>query len=483
VTDHPSQPPAARPDPTAPLWAPQAWLPVHGWVPQVLLTPGRDGRWQSVQAGVANPPPGATVLPGPVLPGLVNAHSHAFQRAFAGMAEQRATAQDDFWGWRDRMYAVANRITPAQLQAVAGQLYAELLQGGYTQVVEFHYLQHAPDGTPYPEPLAMAQALAAAAQSTGIGLTLLPVLYQRAGFAQPQLRPDQRRFATSAAQVLALRDGVHAWGLGGTAWGQPGITAGLAIHSLRAATPEAMAQLARAPADDREPLHIHVAEQTAEVSDCLAATGQRPIAWLAAQGLLNPRWHLVHATHADAAEMDAVAASGAGVVICPSTEANLGDGTIDLPAWLARGTVTSIGSDSHVARQWPHELRALETSQRLALRQRNVAAAPELGQPSSAARLFDRSLAGGAAAAGLATWGLVPGARADLLVLDMQAPGLLGLPASQALDALVFACDAPAFAQVWVAGRCVVQGGRHGQAPALADAFCQTMHGLWSAPG
>ncbi|MEK8052899.1 formimidoylglutamate deiminase [Ideonella sp. DXS22W] len=453
------------------LWAPHAWLPERGWVADVLLTPGRDGLWQSVQAGVAQPPEGATVLPGPVLPGLVNAHSHAFQRAFAGMAERREAAQDDFWGWRDRMYAVANRITPGQLQAVASQLYAELLQGGYTHVLEFHYLHHAPDGTPWPEPLAMAQALAAAAQATGIGLTLLPVLYQRAGFTQPALRPDQRRFATTPASVLAMRDGVRAWGL-------PGVTAGVAIHSLRAASPESITALLRGCDGGDGPIHIHIAEQTGEVSDCLAATGQRPIEWLAGHVPLDARWQLVHATHATPAEMDAVAAAGAGVAICPSTEANLGDGIIDLPGWLSRNTVISIGSDSHVARHWPHELRALETSQRLALRQRNVAAAPEQGQPATAARLFHDSLTGGAAAAGIRTWGLQAGARADLLVLDRAAPGLLGVPLSHALDGLVFAADAPAFSQVWVAGQCRVREGRHVQAGALAAAYVDAMQAL-----
>ncbi|MDT7839011.1 formimidoylglutamate deiminase [Aquabacterium sp. OR-4] len=458
---------------TPALWAPQAWLPARGWVDGVLLTPGRDGCWQAVQAGVAQPPEAATVLPGPVLPGLVNAHSHAFQRAFAGLAERREAAQDDFWGWRDRMYAVANRISPAQLQAVASQLYAELLQGGYTQVLEFHYLHHQPDGRPYPEPLAMAQALAAAAQATGIGLTLLPVLYQRAGFAQPALRPDQCRFATTPAGVTAMREGIRAWGL-------PGVTAGVAIHSLRAAEPDAITALVQGCAGDAGPIHIHIAEQTAEVSDCLAATGRRPIEWLARHVALDARWQLVHATHATPAEMDAVAAAGAGVVICPSTEANLGDGILDLPGWLARHTITSIGSDSHVARHWPHELRALETSQRLALRQRNVAAAPEQGQPATAARLFNHSLAGGAAAAGFAAWGLVPGARADLLVLDGAAPGLLGVPVSQALDGLVFAADAPAFRQVWVAGQCRVRDGRHVQAAALAEGFVGAMQALWA---
>ena len=451
--------------------APRAWIDGR-WAERVLLRVGDDGHWAEVATDVPAPPH-AQPLAGPVLPGLVDAHSHAFQRAFAGLAERRDSAQDDFWGWRDRMYRVANRISPAQLRAVAAQLYAELLQGGYTEVVEFHYLHHAPDGQPYGDPLAMARALAQAAADTGIGLTLLPVLYQRAGFAQPALRPDQRRFATTPASVLAMREGIRAWAL-------PGVRAGVAIHSLRAATPEAIAELAAASPAEAGPVHVHIAEQQAEVTDCLAATGRRPIAWLAASVDLAPHWHLVHATHAQPDEIAAVAASGASVVICPSTEANLGDGIVDLPGWLGAGVPISLGSDSHVTRTWPQELRALEYSQRLLHRQRNMAAAPEAGAPATAARLFDAALAGGAAAAGQTVWGLQAGARADLLALDLRAPGLLGVPAGHWLDALAFATDGPAFREVWVAGRRVLANGRHRAAEPIADGFAEAMHALWS---
>ena len=454
------------------LWAPHAWI-ASRWQPRVLMQVSANGHFSAVSTHTPAPE-SATVLPGPVLPGFVNAHSHAFQRAFAGLAERRNGASDDFWGWRDRMYTVALRISPEALRAVAAQLYAELLQGGYTQVCEFHYLQHAPDGRPYADPLAMSHALMAAAADTGIGLTMLPVLYERAGFAAPTLRDDQRRFATSTEQVLALRRDIHAAR-------QPRVTAGVAIHSLRAARPESISRLQQALADEATPIHIHIAEQTAEVADCLAATGQRPIAWLAGQVALDGRWQLVHATHAEPAEIDAVARSGAGVVLCPSTEANLGDGLPDLPRWLAQHAVTSIGSDSHVARQWPAELRWLEYGQRLALQRRNVAAAPELGLDATAARLFNRHLAGGAAAAGFDAWGLTQGARADLLVLDTQADGLLGVPTSHQLDALVFATDAPAFAEVWVAGQRCVAGGRHRQQAALRSAFGTAMGSLWPA--
>jgi len=457
------------------LWAPWAWI-AGRWQPSVRLQIGADGNFASVQAKQPAPESAAaTRLPGPVLPGFVNAHSHAFQRGFAGLAERRNSSSsddDDFWSWRERMYAVALRISPEALRAIAGQLYAELLQGGYTQVCEFHYLHHAPDGQPCADPLTMCHALMQAAADTGIGLTLLPVLYQRAGFQAPALRDDQRRFAGTVDSVLALKRGIEAQR-------QPQVTAGVALHSLRAVRPESILQLQLALADEASPIHIHIAEQTAEVDDCLAATGQRPIAWLADQGVLDARWHLVHATHAEPAEIEAVARSGAGVVLCPSTEANLGDGLPDLPGWLALNAITSIGSDSHVGRSWPAELRLLEYGQRLALRRRNVAAAPELGLDATAARLFNRHLAGGAVAAGFDRWGLQAGARADLLVLDSQAPGLLGLPPSHALDGLVFASDGPAFAEVWVAGQRCVAGGQHRQQATLAERFAEHMQALW----
>ena len=426
------------------LWAPQAWA-AGRWREAVVLRADADGRWDQVESG--HPPPQhATRLPGPALPGLVDAHSHAFQRAFAGLAERlgpEAGAHDDFWSWRDRMYGVALALTPEALREVATRLYRELLAGGYTHVCEFHYLHHERDGTRYAEPAAMSRALVDAATDTGIGLTLLPVLYERAGFDAPQLRPDQRRFASDVALVLELRR---------AATGAL-VHAGVAIHSLRAAVPASMRALLARLLGDAGPIHIHVAEQTGEVESCLVATGARPIEWLAREFALDARWQLVHATHALPAEIEAVARSGAGVVLCPTTEANLGDGVPDLPRWLASGTPLAIGSDSQVCRSAAEELRWLEYTQRLLLRRRNVSADPACHEGSSAARLFERVLAGGAAAAGLGDWGLQRGARADLIVLDPQAPGLDRAPPPQALDAWVFATDAPCLLQTWVAGR------------------------------
>ena len=444
-------------------WAPRAWVGGR-WAERVLLRAGGDGRWAEIAVDTPAPPQ-AQRLPGPVLPGLVDAHSHAFQRAFAGLAERRDAEADDFWSWRDRMYRVALRITPQQLRAIAAQLYAELLRGGYTQVCEFHYLQHASDGRPYADPLTLSWALADAAADVGIGLTMLPVLYQRAGFAQPALRQDQRRFATDAAAVRALQQGL-------AASGRPLLRAGVAIHSLRAAEPRAIAQLVDGLGE--VPIHIHVAEQTAEVDDCLQATGRRPIEWLCDHAAPDARWHLVHATHATPQEIDAVAASGAGVVICPSTEANLGDGLTDIPRWLGSGVPLSIGSDSHVTRAWPEELRWLEYGQRLSLRRRNVSADPAGGQPATAARLFERALQAGGAAAGFERWGLTVGARADLLVVDASDSALLGVPDERLLDALVFSSPGDPFRDVMVAGRWVPR-----DRAAVAERFAAAMQALW----
>jgi len=452
------------------LWAPQAWVDGR-WQASVLMDIDAQGRWSGIASDVAQPPAHARRLGGPVLPGLVDAHSHAFQRAFAGLSERRESDSDDFWSWRERMYRVALRITPQQMRAIAAQLYVELLRGGYTQVCEFHYLHHGISGKPYTDPATMSWALADAAQDAGIGLTMLPVLYQRAGFAQPDLRDDQRRFAGSPAMVHDLCRSV-------LASRRNRINAGVAVHSLRAAGQPAIRELMDLVGDTDMPIHIHVAEQTAEVDDCLAATGQRPIAYLCTHLAPDARWQLVHATHATAQEIDAVAHSRAGIVICPATEANLGDGLTDLALWLRAGVPMAIGSDSQVVRNWPEELRWLEYGQRLVHRKRNVAAWPGR-QSATAARLFDAALASGGTAAGQPAWGLVRGARADALVLDTSAPALRGIPDSHQLDALVFASGEPVLSEVIVAGSVALAHGRHPDQDAIAREFDAAMQALW----
>ncbi|MGH6610433.1 MAG: formimidoylglutamate deiminase [Burkholderiaceae bacterium] len=427
------------------LWAPLAWIS-GAWRERVAFSIDSNGQWKSITPDVAQPAD-AQKLAGPALPGLVNAHSHAFQRAFAGRAEYRAGGEDDFWSWRERMYKVANRITPDELRRIATNLYAEMLRGGYTHVCEFHYLQHAPDGTRYADPLTMSRALIDAAMTTGIGLTILPVLYERAGFDANGLRDEQRRFATSVDDVVAIRDGVRALA-------EPGVNAGVAIHSLRGASPASIAALADRCADDPGPIHIHVAEQTREVDDCVEATGRRPIEWLVDNVPLDARWHLVHATHATPDEIDAVTARQAGVVLCPTTEANLGDGLADLPRWLDAGTRISIGSDSQLTRDWREELRLLEYGQRLTLRRRNIAAD---AHRSTATRLFECALTASGPAAGFVKWGFVAGARADLLVVDRDDEALRDVATSELLDAMVFVSPARPFRDAMVAGAWVVQ--------------------------
>jgi len=297
--------------------AAQAWVQGN-WAKDVLLEVDASGHWSGITLDVAaHTVRDAVRLAGPVLPGVVNAHSHAFQRAIAGMTEQGAPhGHDNFWSWRERMYAVAQRITPEQLEAIATMLYTELLAGGYTQVCEFHYLHNASAQAPRASALDMSMALVRAAQRSGIGLTLLPTLYMRSGFAAEGLRPDQQRFASKPDSIARLVLDVQA-----STRGMSHVNVGVALHSLRAVTPQALAELTAFADAQGLPIHIHIAEQPQEVQDCVAHTGQRPIEWLLNHAQLHARWNLVHATHATQAELDGVRARGASIVICPSTEA------------------------------------------------------------------------------------------------------------------------------------------------------------------
>ena len=456
-------------------FAPTAWVD-GAWANDVLLTVASDGTWANIQAHAgADQQRGATRLGGPVLPGVVNAHSHAFQRAIAGMTERAKTGgkvgQDNFWSWRDRMYSVANRITPRQLEAIASLLYAELLMAGYTQVCEFHYLHNDVDGKPYADPLEMSSALVRAAQCVGIGITLLPALYMRSGFGASGLRDDQQRFASSPDSIFKLVEGIEKQLGGGL------VNSGLALHSLRAVGQGALQEAAAFAKGRSMPVHIHVAEQTGEVADCVNALGQRPVEWLLSHANLDASWNLVHATHTTADELRAVAASGASIVLCPTTEANLGDGVFDLPTYARLKGSWSIGSDSHVTRSWQEELRMLEYSQRLALRQRNVMAGAS-GEPSTATALFNAALAGGTAACGLRMGGLAIGNRADFSVMDTRSPSLLGVANNHLLDAMIFSSPDARMSDVYVAGKLVVQTGHVENWQGLADGFSNAMRQL-----
>ncbi|NII09247.1 formimidoylglutamate deiminase [Oleiagrimonas sp. C23AA] len=419
---------------------------------------------QAPADAVAWPPPGRHILPG-----MANLHSHAFQRAMAGLAERRGEGDDSFWTWRQTMYGFAARLSPDDLKAIAAQLYVEMLRAGYTQVCEFHYLHHQPDGSAYATPEAMSLALVEAAEEAGIGLTLLPVLYMTGGFDERPLAEHQRRFGHSVEAYARLHQRLRALNASQ-------LTVGMAIHSLRAVPQAPLAEVLADAELSSGPIHIHIAEQAAEVDDCIAQRGARPVRWLLDHAPVDARWCLVHATHMDAGETRDLAHSGAVAGLCPSTEANLGDGLFPLADYLDAGGRFGIGSDSNSSISLVEELRWLEYGQRLRARQRNVAARKAYAHVG--AELFAHALQGGAQAAGIDMGRLAPGARADALVLDEDSPWLAAREGRVLLDSLVFAGNDPLVRDVMVAGRWQVRDFQHRDQARIAARYRQTVQRL-----
>jgi len=454
------------------FFAPEALLPT-GWARDVLIEADAGGGLRAVTPGAA--PGGARRLPGIVIPGVPNLHSHAFQRAMAGHAERRSprearTAEggaDSFWTWRQTMYRFVGRFTPEDAEAVAAQLYAECLEWGFTSVAEFHYLHHQPDGTPYAEPAEMALRHLAAARETGIGITLLPSLYRHGGIFGREPVPGQRRFLNDLDGFWRIVEGIRA-----AIAGDAQAALGLAPHSLRAVTPEMLREVSRFGG----PIHIHAAEQEREVAECLAATGARPVEWLLANMPVDARWCLIHCTHMTEAEAEGLARSGAVAGLCPSTEASLGDGIFGLPAYRAAGGRLGLGTDSHVGTSPRDEMRQLETSQRLARRERSVAT--DQAHPHPGRNLLHAAVAGGAQASGRPLGGIAPGGRCDLVVLDPEHPALCGRERDELLDAWVFSGQGNPVREVVVGGRTVVRDGRHLRAESIAAAFRAAMRRL-----
>lgn len=399
------------------------------------------------------------------LPGMPNLHSHAFQRAMAGLAERRGPGDDSFWTWREAMYAFASRIGPDELHAIAAQLYVEMLKAGFTHVCEFHYLHNAPDGRPYADPAAMSRAIVEAARQAGIGLTLLPVLYMAGGFDGRALSARQRRFGLSVEAYVRLLETL-------VALESPGVRVGIALHSLRAVPEVAMHEVLAAQPVRGRVVHIHIAEQVGEVQDCLAMRGARPVQWLFDHADVDGRWCLVHATHLDAAELRALAGSGAVAGLCPTTEANLGDGVFPLADHLDAGGVLGIGSDSHISVSPVEELRWLEYGQRLTTRHRNVAARRSGASVGEA--LWKAALEGGRRAAGLAAD--TPGA--DFIVLDDASPLLAARDRRNVLDAFLFAGNTPMVRDVMAGGAWVVQGFRHRDEERIAARYRDVVDAL-----
>lgn len=446
------------------LFAPAALLP-QGWRRDVRVTIAGD-RIARVEAAAA-PQPQDERLDGRVLlPAMANLHSHAFQRAMAGLAERRGGGEDSFWTWRALMYRFLDLLTPDEVEAIAAQAYLEMLEAGFASVGEFHYLHHQPGGVPYADPAELSRRIMAAAEATGIGLTLLPVLYAQGGAGGAPLEPGQARFGCDLDGFLRLIEAVRP-AL------PPGAVLGAAPHSLRATTPALLdALVAALPAG---PLHIHAAEQLREVEEVSAWLGRRPVAFLIERDWFGPRWTVIHATHMTAEETAGLARSGAVAGLCPITEANLGDGIFDGPGFLAAGGLFGIGSDSNVCIDCAGELRMLEYGQRLARRARNVMAKEGA---STGASLHAAALRGGARALGRETGAIRAGADADLVALDRTGEVLGHLGEAEILDGWIFAARAGRVSDVWARGKRVVTEGRHVGRDAIAGRFRRVMTGI-----
>ncbi|RJT37344.1 formimidoylglutamate deiminase [Mesorhizobium waimense] len=445
------------------IFAEQALLP-DSWHGNVRISLA-DGRIVTVDPGTS--PQTGDERHAIVVPGIPNLHSHAFQRGMAGLAELRGPSPDSFWSWREVMYRFALSMTPDQVEAVAAQLYVEMLEAGFSRVGEFHYLHHDRDGKPYANIAEMAERIAAAAGETGIGLTLLPVFYAHSSFGGAAPNEGQRRFINDVDRFARLleksRKCVRTLNQA---------VVGVAPHSLRAAPPDELAAVAAMAPDG--PIHIHVAEQVKEVEDCLAWSGAHPVEWLLSNAGVDRRWCLIHATHMTETETIGMAKSGAIAGLCPITEANLGDGTFAAPLFREHGGRFGVGSDSNVLIGLPDELRQLEYSQRLAHRARNVLA---VAGGSTGRALFDAALDGGSAALGAGPSQIVAAGPADFVSLDADHPSLAGKAGDAILDAWIFA-NGTKVDCVWVHGVKLVSGGRHAKREAIAERFRKVMTAL-----
>jgi formimidoylglutamate deiminase len=434
-------------------FARDALLP-DGWAKDVALVVD-DGNFIEIRKNSA----GGEALTGPVLPGMANLHSHAFQRGMAGLTEVRAAPHDDFWSWRELMYRFVERMTPDQAQAIALQLYIEMLKHGYTAVAEFHYVCH---------PAEMLMRHSVAARDAGIAITLLPSAYRWSGFGGRPLQPRQQRFASGPAAVLKALEAVKAHASGD-------LKAGIAPHSLRAMDPGSLKELIQAIPSDM-PIHIHAAEQLKEVEECKAALGMRPVEWLLHNFHVDGRWCVVHATHLTGEETKALGESGAVAGLCPTTEGNLGDGIFPLLEYRAAGGRYGIGGDSHVSRDPAAELRLLEYVQRLTVRKRNLVVGEKLKAVGTT--LWLEACAGGAQALGRRMGALAPDLRADLVVLDPEHVDLAGRSGDAITNALIFSGSDALVRDVMVAGRWAVREGRHAHEEAAAADYKQAVTAL-----
>jgi len=450
------------------LFADDALLP-GGWARAVTIDVDAHGVIASAAPGAA--PIDAERVRGPLIAGMPNVHSHAFQRALAGRTGVRARAGDSFWTWRQAMYDFLDRVDADAFEAVTAQAYVEMLKAGYTSVAEFHYVHRDPKGVAYADPAELARRVTAAAVESGIALTLLPVFYAHSGFGGAAPTPGQRRFLQTIDGFARLVDALR-----------PGASAnthalGVAPHSLRAVTPDELAAVV-AMAGPGWPIHIHAAEQAREVADSVAFSGARPVQWLLDHAGLDARWCVVHATHLVVEEVRGLAASGAVVGLASTTEADLGDGTFAARAWLDAGGRFGVGTDSNTIIDPFAELRQLEWSQRLAHGARNVLSD---GDDPVGLALWSGAARGGARALGRAAGAIAVGARADLVVLNADDPALAGLPADTLLDAAAFGPCRQPVRDVMVSGQWVVRDGRHPREPEVLARYRRSLDRLAAA--
>ncbi len=450
------------------IFAQAAMLP-EGWRRDVRVDIDNDGLITAVQEQQTGADTEAAELVAVLIPGMPNVHCHAFQRALAGLTQRAGPRHDDFWSWREVMYRFLAELSPEQVEAIAAHLYVEMLKHGYKAVAELHYLHNDPAGLPYHNRAELADRIVAAARNAGIGLTLLPVLYQTGNFGGVPTSEGQRRFALGTEDFLDLLGDLH-----DRYWTSANIRIGAAPHSLRAVSSASLdALVVRVQGmrvrDPELPIHIHAAEQTKEVEDCIAWSGKRPVEWLLATGRIDRRWTLIHCTHMTETEAQALAASGAVAGLCPTTEADLGDGFFPLLEYLFAGGSFAIGSDSNVGTVPAEELRWLEYGQRLQRRRRNLVSATP-GE-SIGARLWRSALAGGARSLAQPIGAIAPGRRADLVVLDPDHPTLLGRSDDRLIDSLVFAGATAGIRHVMVGGRWLVRDRHHAQEDAIAAAY------------
>lgn len=432
----------------AEVWAERALLP-EGWAENVLVSITPEGRIESVEAGVA-PRGTRTQL---LLPSMANLHSHAFQRAMAGLSETKGDQpKDTFWTWRQIMYRFLDHLTPEDVEAIAALVQMEMLEAGYATNVEFHYLHHRQGGAHYANIAEMSERIAAAASRTGIGLTLLPVHYQFGGIDGRALGPGQQRFGTTPDEFARLVEGAE-----GALRSLPADAGlGIAPHSLRAVSKDGLAFAANLRPG--RPVHMHIAEQIPEIEEISAGYGQRPVEWLLDHAQVDRNWTLIHATHMTEDETRRLAQTGAVAGLCPITESSLGDGIFNATVWKDAGGRWGYGSDSDIRISLVEELRTLEYSQRL----RDNGRAMLADRNRSTGRvLYEAGLDGGATAAGRDTGAIKTGLWADMISVSLENPVMIGRKEDTMLDSFVFAGNDGLIQDVWAAGRHVVKSGKH----------------------